>query len=521
MRLPVRPALLALTLVLALPPATTAQEPVDAAAIQRIREEAFERSQVMEIARQLTDVYGPRLTGSPMARAGAEWALSQLRSWGISQGRLETWGPFGLGWTNERMVAHVVSPTPFPVIAYATAWTPGTGGPVTGEVVLVDADSVADLARYQGTLRGKFVMTATPRSLSPGWEPTARRWTDAQLREMQDAPAPAPPRPGAGPGGPGGPGGNFAAAQAFNRERTAFFQREGVAALLSPSGTRGDMGTVAVQGAGGSRDPAAPAPFPIAVLSLEHYGRIVRLVERGTPVRMELDIRNTFHDADLNSFNLVAEIPGTDKAGEVVMLGAHFDTWHGATGATDNSSGSAVMLEAMRILKALDLPMRRTVRLALWTGEEQGLLGARAYVREHFANRETGERKPAHGTVSAYYNMDNGTGAFRGIYLQGNAAVRPVFEAWIAPFRDKGVTTTTLRNTGSTDHVAFDEVGIPGFQFIQDPVEYSTRSHHSSMDSFERLQADDLKLNAAVVAAFVYLTANRAELLPRKAPLTP
>lgn len=514
MRVQLLPRLLALGLLTLGPaalPAQQAAEPVDRAAVQRIREEAFERSQVMHIASMLTDRYGPRLTGSPAAVAGGNWVIAALRNWGITTGRMEPWGPFGRGWTNERTSVHVIAPVTFPVLAMSSAWTPGTNGPVTADVVMIQADSAADLARYRGQLRGKIVMTTPMRPVSPNWEPLAHRFTEAELLRMADAPLPVPP--GAGPAG--GPGGNPALAQmqALNTARTALFREEGVAAILQPN--RGDGGTVFVSGGGGSRDPNNPAPYPTVVLGIEHYGRIARLLELGETVRMELDIRNTFHDENLNSFNVLAEIPGTDKADEVVMIGAHFDTWHGGTSATDNSSGSAVMIEAMRILKTLDLPLRRTVRLGLWMGEEQGLIGSRMYVEEHFGNAQ-GERQTGHGRISAYYNMDNGTGAFRGVYLQGNEAVAPIFRAWLAPFADKGVTTLTRANTGGTDHLSFDRVGIPGFQFIQDPMEYSTRTHHSTMDTFERLQADDLMLNAAVIAAFVYHTANREELLPRK-----
>jgi len=492
MRLRFRHILPALALLALAPLPVRAQERVDAAVVQRIRDEAFNRSQVMHIASMLTDMYGPRLTGSPTMKAGGDWVISALRGWGIPTGRMEPWGPFGRGWTNERMVAQVTAPTPFPVIAYPAAWTPGTSGAVQAEVVMVAADSVADLARYRGKLRGRIVMTAPMRAVEPNWQPNARRLSDEQLSTMASAPPPAPP--GGGAGGPGGPGGNpnVAAAQALNAARTELFKSEGVAAILQPG--RGDGGTVFTGGAG-SRDPANPAPHPIAIVAIEHYGRIARLLEMGQIVRMELDIRNTFHDADLNSFNVIADLPGT--------------------GATDNSSGSAVMIEAMRILKTLNLPLRRTVRLGLWSGEEQGLIGSRMYVEQQFGNAQ-GERKPAHARISAYYNMDNGTGAFRGVYLQGNAAVGPIFKAWMAPFADKGVTTVTISNTGGTDHQSFDRVGIPGFQFIQDPMEYSTRTHHSSQDVFERLSAEDLKLNAAVVAAFVYFTANRDGLLPRK-----
>ena len=495
-----------------------AQEPVDQAAVNRIRAEAFDRSQVMDIASWLTDVYGPRLTNSPITTAAAQWTLQQLTSWGLSNPRTESWGPFGQGWTNERTAIQVTSPVAFPVIGYPSAWTPGTKGKVAGPVVMIRAENAADLAQYKGKLKGAIVIMEEPRAVQALFNAPGSRLTDEQLATMASAAPPAQ-------GGPGGAPANIdevrrqrASAQAFATERTNFAVSEGVVAVLQQA--RGDGGTVFVSSSGGSRNAETPARLPIVAIAVEHYGRIARILEKGVPVTMDLEVENTFHDANPNSFNVLADIPGTDKADEVVMLGAHFDSWHSGTGATDNAAGSAIMLEAVRILKALNLPMRRTVRIGLWTGEEQGLLGSRAYVREQFGTRDSATA--AHGKVSGYYNVDNGTGAIRGVYLQGNASVGPIFDSWMQPFADKGMKTLTLSNTGGTDHLAFDGVGIPGFQFIQDPVEYSTRTHHSSMDTWERLQADDLKLNAAVVAAFVYLTANRGELLPRKATaLTP
>jgi Zn-dependent M28 family amino/carboxypeptidase len=253
------------------------------------------------------------------------------------------------------------------------------------------------------------------------------------------------------------------------------------------------------------------------MVASEHYNRIVRLLEKKIPVSIELNIQNRFFDDSLDSFNIVAELPGTDRADEVVMLGAHFDSWHAGTGATDNAAGVAAMMEAVRILRASDVRLRRTVRLALWTGEEQGLLGSREYVKQQFGDRDTMQLKPAHARLSAYFNMDNGTGAIRGVYMQGNEAVRPVFMAWMEPLRNLGMTTLTIRNTGGTDHLAFDEVGLPGFQFIQDPVEYSTHSHHTNMDVYDRAQAEDLMKNSVIIASFVYHAANRDGLVPRKA----
>jgi carboxypeptidase Q len=510
-----RRVLVAATLALTALSSVSAQEPVDLPAVERIRSEAFDRSQIMELASWLTDVYGPRLTNSPTAKAGAEWAVKKLTEWGLANARLEPWGPFGRGWTNERTVVQVTAPVPFPVIAYPSAWTPGTSGPISARAVMVQVDSEPDFERYRGKLQGAAVLMGRPPEVRAAWAPLASRRTEEELAKMATA---SPPT-----GGPARAQPNLEqmraqrqAAQTFNVKRAQFFKDEGVVAILMPG--RGNGGTVFV-GGGGSRDAANPSLLPVLVVGVEHYGRIARILEKDIEVKLDLDVRNRFDDSDMNSANVIAEIPGGDEADEVVMLGAHFDTWHGGTGATDNTAGSAVMMEAVRILKTLSLPMRRTVRIGLWTGEEQGLLGSRAWVRQHFG--EPGNPTPEHPKLSGYFNVDNGTGAIRGVYLQGNASIAPVFEAWMKPFADKGVKTLTLQNTGGTDHLAFDAVGLPGFQFIQDEVEYSTRTHHSNMDTWERLQTDDMKLNAAVVAAFVYLAANRAELLPRKQGLMP
>jgi hypothetical protein len=339
------------------------------------------------------------------------------------------------------------------------------------------------------------------------FNPLADRYTDAELAGLARQPITARGGRGGAPAAAAAPAPNFAQA------RTAFLVSEGVAGTLEPG--RGDGGTVFVA-SGGSRNPKDPPTVPQFVLAVEHYNRIVRILEKKIPVTLEFDVKNTFHDADLTAFNVVGELRGSDKADELVMVGAHFDSWHAGTGATDNAAGSAIMMEAMRILKATAVPLRRTVRIALWTGEEQGLLGSRAYVDKHFADRRTVVTQPAHAKFSSYFNVDNGTGAIRGVYLQGNEAIAPVFKAWMEPFANVGMTTLTIRNTGGTDHQAFDAVGLPGFQFIQDAVEYDTRTHHSSMDVYDRLQAADLMQNAVIVASFVYHAANREQLLPRK-----
>ncbi len=512
-------AVLTVALVLAPVSAQQAQEKVDLDAIYRIKAEGFQRSKVMEITSWLTDVYGPRVTNSPGFRKAGEWAVTEMKSWGLANVRLEPFGPFGRGWSNEKFYAMATTPGgSFPLIGMSQVWTPGTNGLISGDAISAIVESPDDFAKYKGQLKGKIVLTTGPRDVLPVWNPPASRYTVDQLRELE-AETDANPRAGSYGGRnystdrqPPAAGGGRGAAQSFTARRMQFFTEEGALALISPG--RGDGGTVFVQG-GGSREASAPPGLPTISVAAEHYGRMYRTLEKKMPVRIELDIRNVFHD-DPSSFNVVAEISGTDKAGEVVMLGAHFDSWQSGTGATDNAAGSAVMMEALRILKQSGLPLRRTVRLALWGGEEQGLLGSRAYVTEHFASRTDMVLKPEHARISCYFNVDNGTGAIRGVYLQGNEAVAPIFEAWMKPFNNIGMSTLTIRDTGGTDHQSFDAVGLPAFQFIQDPLEYGTRTHHSNMDVYERVQEEDMRKNAVIVAAFVYHAANRAEKLPRK-----
>jgi hypothetical protein len=509
----------ALAAAVALAPLSAQQAPekVDFDAIYKIKEEGFQRSKVMEITSWLTDVYGPRVTNSPGFRKAGEWAVKEMTAWGLSNVKLEPWGPFGRGWSNDKFYAMATTPGgSFPLIGMSQVWTPGTDGPVSGDATLAVIDTADDFAKFKGQLKGKVVLTTAMREVLPLWTPPAARYTDEQLRDLQRE-TDATPRGNffgraGGPGRQGGPGGGRGAAQRFAAERTKFFKDEGVVALLVPG--RGDGGTVFVQG-GGSREANGPASLPTISVAVEHYGRIVRTLEKQMPVRIELDVKNTFFD-DPMAFNVIAEIPGTDKAAELVMLGAHFDSWQGGTGATDNAAGSAVMMEAMRILKQSGLRLRRTVRLGLWGGEEQGLIGSREYVKAHFADRTDMVLKPEHARLSGYFNVDNGTGAIRGVYLQGNEAVAPIFETWMKPFNNLGMTTVTIRDTGGTDHQSFDAVGLPGFQFIQDPVEYGSRTHHSNMDVYERIQDEDMRKNAVIVASFVYHTANREEKLPRK-----
>ena len=491
-------------------------EPVDLDAIYKIKQEGLQRSKVMEIMSYLTDIHGPRLTGSPNIKAAGEWTVSKLTEWGLVNAKMEEWGPFGRGWSNERFVAHVTSPQKYPLIGFPRAWTSGTGGPVSGEAVFAPLSSPEQFNKFKednaGKLKGKIILFSPLRPVEAHWKAPAHRYTEEELAARAEQPMRAGGRRA---GIPPDVLRRFRARRRMQQEVMQFLRDEGVVAVLEAS--RGDGGTIFV-GGGGSREVDKPTGPPRIVIAVEHYGRIVRTIQKKIPVTIELDVRNTFHDENLNSFNVVAEIPGTDKADELVMLGGHFDSWHSGTGATDNGAGSAVMLEAVRILKASGLKMRRTVRIGLWTGEEQGLLGSRAYVKEHFGDQQDGEwkLKPEHEKFSAYFNVDNGTGKIRGVYLQSNEAAASALGSWMMPFKNMGMTTLSIRNTGGTDHLAFDAVGLPGFQFIQDQIEYNTRTHHSNMDVYERIQEADMKQMAVIVASFVYHAANRDQLFPRK-----
>jgi carboxypeptidase Q len=498
----------ALALVAALAWAAAAQTvwfAPDLAVISKLRAEESQHSQIMEVMGYLTDVYGPRLTNSPNIREAADYALKTLKGYGLSNVHEETWGPFGRGWSNESFEASEIAPRQFPLIAFPKAWTPGTNGPITTAAIYARIEKEEDFGHFRGTLRGKFVMTAPLRAVDAQWEAPAHRLTDQELSGLLEPRPPQPPDKEALE--------KQRKQQEFNAKLLKFLTDEGAAAWLEPSPH--DGGTITVQ-AGGSRDPKDPLVLPRLAVDIENYGRIFRTLEKNIPVTLRINIANKFYDDDLDSFNIIAEIPGADKADEVVMLGAHFDSWAAGTGATDNAAGSAVMMEAMRLLKTCNAKMRRTVRLALWTGEEEGLLGSRAYVQQHFADKGSISLKPDHAKLSVYFNVDNGTGKIRGIYLQGNDAVKPIFEKWMEPFRADGMTTLSPRGTGGTDHVSFDEVGLPAFQFIQDPIEYDSRTHHTNMDVYERIQPADPKQMAVIVASFAYQTANAEELLPRK-----
>ncbi|MEZ4703361.1 MAG: M20/M25/M40 family metallo-hydrolase [Rhodothermales bacterium] len=500
-------------------------EPVDEAVVEQIKKEGLENSHVMEYLSWMTDVYGPRLTGSPMLDKASDWAAGEMTSIGLTNVHKDDWGPFGKGWTLESF--SIVAKTPdggFPVVAYPKAWSAGTPGPVSGQVVRIEVESLEELEPYRGKLKDKIVFSQSIRELEEPFEPTARRLDDSDLLRL----ATAVPRTGGGNfrGGQGG-------AMQLQRQIANFILEERPLAVID-RGTKGDYGTIFVSSAsipseqGASiRDVDAPASVPQFTMAVEHYNRIMRLLDKDIPVSIALDLKVSFKTDDPMEYNIIGEIAGTDPqiGEELVMLGAHYDSWHAGTGATDNASGSAVMMEAMRILKAVydakGQGPRRTIRIALWTGEEQGLLGSRAYVGEHFAESAGRGQPPSrllpdHEKFSGYFNMDNGTGKIRGVYMQGNEAVAPIFRAWLAPFNDMGAATLTLNNTGGTDHLSFDAVGLPGFQFIQEPIAYSPKTHHSNMDVYDHTIADDLKQAATIIASFVYHTAQRDEKLPRK-----
>ena len=452
---------------------------VDPRLIWRIHEEAETQSEVMTLARELTDVYGPRLTGSPHLKAAGDFVIRHLKKWGVESARFERWGPFGPGWTTDRFLALAVSPAAFPLQAYPKAWTPGTSGDVVAEAVLAPIATERQFEEYRGKLRGRFVLTARP----------------------DDGPTPV--------------------SIEFARRRMAFYVAEGVAALVEPGGAAGSV----VVTDGRLRDDAAfggngfyPWPDPVVaqvVVATEQYNRIARMVEAAIPVTLEMNIANTYHTAEPDSFNIVAEIPGTVRRQEVVIVGAHFDSWHGGTGAADNAAGCAVALEAIRILKALQLETRRTIRLVLWTGSEQGLLGARAYVATHFADPTVMQLKPEHGHVSAYVNLDGGRGPIRGLQVQGNERAAGALEPWRTAMSEHGVATVSLASTRTSDHAPFDAVGLPAFDILQEAVDPVT-TRHSSADTYDRLVRGDLVGNAAIVASLLHYLANVDELMPRK-----
>ena len=560
---------LAVTCGLSLLLTVTAQSPetVDSKVIDRIIA-AEKTSQVMDIAGVLTNTYGARLTNSASVKAAGEYARKKLVEWQLANVRLETFN-FGNGWTNDRFSMKLVDDPTVTFLAYSKPWTVGTNGPVSGEVV-EGVRAQADLTSMKGKLRGKFVLVlpAPPPPPAAPATPPIQRFTDAQLAALASeapqqpaSPAPAPaagqpvpsvPTPagqpqrgerGEGAEPPAQEAGFFAwvenalsaapvqptnarpATPAANTGMpsraavTRFYFEEGVAGMIEPGSVRNGA-IFAITDTGETvpwkKDPTLSKTPPQIVLGAEDYIKLEERVKKSSPVSLQVDIKNTYQNVDQTAFNVIGEIKGTDKATELVVVGAHLDTVHLGKGATDNAAGVAVVMEAVRLLKTLALPMRRTVQIGLWTGEEQGMLGSMAFVDKYFFQRPIRQLRAGHAKLSVYFNVDNGTGAIRGVNLQSNTQVKPIFEAWMAPFKSMGMTTLASRSVGSTDHLSFDNIGLPGFQFIQDPIEYETVTHHSNKDTFDRLQKDDLMKNAAIVASWVYLAANRAEMLPRK-----
>lgn len=563
----------------------------------RIRDEGLNRSQVMKTVLYMTDVIGPRLTNSPGLKRANEWTAKTLKEFGLENAKLEAWGPFGTGWTLKRFSAQVTEPLCIPLIGIPKAWSPGTGGVVTGEVVHLDATDEKGLEKYKGKLKNAIVLVGNPREVKAQFEAPGKRHTDKQLLDMANAPEPV--QPGGRAGVPQGKAaakkadepkkaepekkqelankatepkkaepakakdGDNRAADVVNRARATasfptrriqFLLEEGVAVMVETS-FKGDGGTYFVQSASvpqpapatppptsgrsfgprvNAHDKIAPKTIPQVVVTVEHFNRMMHMLKAGEKLKAEFEIAVEFQKDDLMGYNTVAEIPGTDLKDEIVMLGGHMDSWHGGTGATDNAAGCAVGMEAVRIIKALGLKPRRTIRIALWTGEEQGLLGSRGYVGQQFGRIQGAAsgldgmfaasanptapivKKPAYDKFQAYFNLDNGTGKIRGVHLQGNEAARPIFRKWLQPFADLEAVTITANNTGGTDHLSFDGIGLPGFQFIQDEIEYDPRTHHSNMDVYDRLQAEDLKQASTIMAAMIWNAATMDERFPRK-----
>ncbi len=515
-----------------------ASESIDLGAYEAIREEGLQNSHVMDYAGGLTDGIGPRLTGSPnMAKANA-WTRDQLVKMGCVNAHLEDWGEFGMGWQQLNTWVRMTEPDTAVFVAQATPWSPSTNGPVTAQAVPVVINTESDLAEYKGKLSGKIVLLGAMRDVRLPDKPFSERYTDKDLEDLESLPL------------EGSDADQQARIERYIRRSKltgkiiSFLADEKIAGVIIPSrdsmngggtGILFDDNGPALGRAPYHRDTAVP--FPVVVAQIESYGRVFRLIEHNVPVSIEMDVETRFTGDHQHGFNTIAEIPGTDPKlkDEVVIVGGHLDSWIAGTGATDNGAGAIVALEVMRILNSLKVRPRRTIRIALWSGEEEGLFGSRGYVSQHFGSvplstapdqmevpemfrKATGplELKPEYRLISAYFNIDNGTGKIRGIYTQSNAAVDPVFEQWIAPLRDLGVTTVTNQDTDGTDHLAFDAVGIPGFQFVQDPVDYETRTHHSSMDTYEHLLPADLKQMAVVEAIFVYNAAMRERMIPRK-----
>lgn len=526
-----RVATLALGVAIATPLFAQVAEPVDWEVVSRIRAEAFNRSQVSDLLKELTEQVGPRLTASPSAVKANAWARGKLGSWGLANVHDEVWDEaFGRGWAFRSASLEWLSPRALPLHALPRAWTPGTNGPVEGEVELLVVKTFEDLEKKKGQLRGKILLVEEARKYERPKTPDFIRHDEASLGELQTFPIAEDPTPGEREKRRE----DARKRDELTKKMNPFLVEEGVVATLHISAW--DNGILRVTG-GGSRKAGESPGVPDLVVAAEHYNQLVRAVQRKEVVRLRVNVDGGFtSEGNLPAANTFAEIPGTGpKADEVVIIGAHMDSWHTGTGASDNGAGTVVMMEALRILKKIGVKPKRTIRVALWTGEEQGLLGSTGYVDKHFAawpeptdpkERELPRavreykgpllRKPGYDKLAAYFNFDNGSGRIRGVYAQENAAVVPIFEAWLKPFEDLDARLVTLRNTSSTDHISFDRVGLPGFQFVQDPADYRTHVHHTHLDTWDHILPEDLKQASALIASFAYHAAMRDQKLPRK-----
>ena len=530
--------ILVITAVLSAALTYAADDRADLKLVDQVKAEAFDRSQVMDHLYFLTEVHGPRLTGSPQFARAAAWAVDRLTSFGLQNVHTEKWGPFGRAWSVDQASVELVRPNYQPLTAAPLAWSGSSNGPVEGEPIFAPVSIKFSMGpkkvrqqlddyqkQWTGKLRGRIVLTTELSIPKPQTNGHLRRYTDADLAQMASAPDPVVKSRAKTldelewPEDPADRGKLFASLPNDLMEQVydlydelaatlgEFYSREGAAAVLQTDG-RSHEGMVFAEAAGGFKSARRLAP-PTFAVTAEQYDRLVRSVQRKQPVTLRINLKVTVSDQDVDGLNIIGEIPGGSRKDEVVMIGAHFDSWHTGTGTTDNGAGSAVMIEVMRVLKALNVKLDRTVRIGLWGGEEQGLFGSRAYVKEHYP---VGSK----ANLSGYLNLDNGSGKIRGVYLQGHEAMRPVFEQWLAPFRDLGVTTISIRDTGGTDHLSFNAVGLPGFQFIQDPLDYGSVTHHSHLDVYDHAIPEDLMQASAVIAHCVIQMANRPDMLPRR-----
>jgi carboxypeptidase Q len=529
-------ACIACCVVIAALSLASGQDKADTAMISRIRQEAIDHSELMKTLSYMTDVIGPRIPGSPAMKKAYDYATKRLGEFGMQNITVEPCGELGLGWQNEYISVHMTAPAYQAITAFPVPWTAGTRGKVSGSPVMVQISAKSDFEKYRGKLKGAIVLTQNPRTTRPAFNAPATRLSEERLRNLAEFPVPVKPKAS-----------DEKAEAPIWLELQEFFRSEGVGVLVeSSSSSRSDYGTVKVDAySGNGKDHITPGQPAKIVMAAEAYARICRIMDLNVPVTLEVEVRSTLYDKDRQGYNVIAELPGTDKRDELVMLGGHIDSWAGGTGAVDDAAGCVIAMEAARILNALGIKPRRTIRIALWTGEEEGFYGSRGYVVRHFGDTDQQSltsidwdayeknwrnplgnsrkiiAKPDYNKISGYFNYDNGTGKIRGIYIEENLQVKPIFEEWMKPLQDLGVTTIATRGTGGTDHEPFEWIGIPGFQFIQDPIDYMPNLHHTNQDIYDHCVPEDLIQSAIVMATFVYHTAMRDQMLPRKAPRIP